>query len=267
MDIQEAKELNGKFTEIVPGYTDVFVPLSEPVGGKSEARAFGSCVHLTYKGHDLTVTCDHVAKEDCIYFTNPKGLLTPSVPEGEHPTTPGVHLLDRSKPLDLALFSSDALAMEQHGKTRYDLAKSAVVTRELLADPKHKGLASFIYGVWGKQTSGFVYPDGLAYMQVITYSGLGPIHEVTEDLIVTDHAEKEDLREGEPTLKQIEDIEITGGYRDIKGCSGSGLWIMADGPVLAGILCRPREAPADQHLIEFTPVWQVLAFIDSTLAE
>jgi hypothetical protein len=140
------------------------------------------------------------------------------------------------------------------------------VTHALLADPKHKGLASFIYGVLGKQTSGFVYPDGLAYMEVITYSGLGPIVEVTENLVVTDHAEKQSLREGEPVISRIKNIVPTGGYRDISGCSGSGLWIMTTEPILVGILCRPRAADSDKHLIEFTPVWHLLKLADEILA-
>ena len=266
MDVCEAKELNRKFTAVVPKHSDVFLALSQPVEGKSETRGVGSCVHLVYKGRKLTVTCDHVAKERCICFTNPKGLAAPSVPEGQHPLVPGLTLLRRSKPHDLAVFDSEALPMEQHGKTRFDLAKSAVVTHALLSDPKYRGLASFIYGVWGEQTTGCVYPDGLAYMEVITYSALGPIVEVTADLIVTDHAEKQDLREGEPVIQRIKNIAPTGGYRDISGCSGSGLWIMTTEPILAGILCRARTAPSDQHLIEFTPVWHVLKLVDAILA-
>lgn len=266
MEMPEARQLNGKFTSVVPKHTDVFLTLSQPVEGKSETKGIGSCVHLLYKGRNFIVTCDHVAKERCIYFTNPKGIATPCVPEGQHTLVSGLPLLERSKPHDLAIFDGADLPMEQHGKTRFDLAKSAVVTHALLSDTKHNGLASFIYGVFGEQTSGIVYPDGLAYIEVITYSGLGPIVEVTEDMIVTDHAEKQNLLEGKPLIARIKNIVPTGGYRDISGCSGSGLWIMKTEPILAGILCRPRVANSDKHLIEFTPVWHLLKLLDEILA-
>jgi hypothetical protein len=112
MEVSEAKQLNGKFTAVVPKHTDVFLTLSQPVDGKSETKGLGSCVHLVYKGRNLTMTCDHVAKEGCIYFTNPKGLATPHVPEGQHPLVSGLPLLKRSKPHDLAIFDSAALPME-----------------------------------------------------------------------------------------------------------------------------------------------------------
>jgi hypothetical protein len=46
VELAEAKALYRRFVGIVPSYTVVFLSLSEPVSGKSETEAIGSCVHL-----------------------------------------------------------------------------------------------------------------------------------------------------------------------------------------------------------------------------
>jgi len=247
MELADAKALFKRFSDQVPSHTDILLALSQPQDGKSGCRGVGSGVHVTYCGRHLTITCSHVAKHDCLYFSNPKGLRSPQIPDGEHPLVSNISLLVRSERDDIAVLDSAHLPITAHGKSRYDLAKSLEVTKELLSSPELNGLAGYTYGVWGSQTSGFIYPDGLAYMQVITYSGIGPITAVSDDTLIVDLSEKDDLREGEPALDRIRDIQPTGGYRDISGCSGCGLWIMKDQPRLAGILLAPERATRSQH--------------------
>ncbi len=260
MNTDEAKSLTAKLAACAAQHTDIIIALTQPENGRSQCKGFGSTVHLSYGSREFSVTCSHVAKEDCLYFTNPKHLPKPMIPEGEHGSVRNIEVLVRCVSRDLAILESSCLPMTAHSKSRYPLEKSRVVTKDLLL--KHSGLASLVYGVWGNMTVGFNYPDGLSYAEVVTYTALGPIVSVTDDEIICDITEKNDLRQGTPTLERIKCVTPTGGSRDISGCSGCGVWIMGDEPVLAATLLGPKEATGDKHLVRCTPVWHTIRLIE-----
>jgi len=264
MNVDEARSLTARLTACAVQHTDIIIALTRPDHSHSQCRGVGSTVHLSYRSRQVSITCSHVAKEDCLYFTNPKQLPKPIIPEGDRGVVQNVELLGRSEKYDIAILESSCLPMTSHSKSRYPLERSRIVTKDLLL--KHGGLASLVYGVWGEMTAGFNYPDGRSYAEVVTYSALGPIVSVTDDEIICDITEKDDLRQGTPTLDRIKHVTPTGGSRDISGCSGCGVWIMGDEPVFAATLLGPREATRAKHLVRCTPVWHTIRIVDDLLA-
>jgi hypothetical protein len=169
-------------------------------------------------------------------------------------------LLDWSEELDLAVFSGAGLDLGASKKLRYLMSKSDWCTRKRFQD--EIGLATCLYGLWGEKTRGHIYEDGLVYLNAPIYTAVGPLTQVTEHELIADMAEKELLfrNDANPVIKGT---ALTGGARDITGTSGSGLWFMLDKePTALGmVLGRADPCPPGTHLMRFTPVWSVRAWL------
>lgn len=268
MNTEEAKQLSHRFQEFAQPHTDVFFSLRRSDERTAVFEKVGSAIHITYKGLSLAVTCHHVAPIGCIYFTNPKRLKRPTIPDGEKAFRQNVEELARSEALDLAVFDTSNIDVGAHGKQRYDLQKSGGVTPETVG--KNIGTLSCIYGVWGKHVSGKSWEDAVLYIQFPVYTGLGPITGIERGFVIGDFAENEILERPKPNteFEVLKTIMPTGGARDLSGCSGSGLWVLCGGePVLAGILLGPEPSQHDQHLIRFTPVWSLMTLIDQKIIQ
>lgn len=169
--------------------------------------------------------------------------------------------VSRSEPFDLAIFQHDDDVSQNSPNHWYELSKSSIFSEQSdLVD-----LLSYIHGVWGESSSMYQHPlSGLLDYFLQSYTGFGPIIEVSGKEIIADFAEKEFVEEpSEEVKKRIPDFELSGGVRDISGCSGSGLWVHTkEGVRLLGILLGRKEGRSDEHLIRFTPVWKLIEFVE-----
>ena len=92
----------------------------------------------------------------------------------------------------------------------------------------------------------------------LTYTACGGISKVSNELIQGDFAEKEI---GNDSLTDLDGnaLPVTGGARDIRGMSGSGLWCFNqdDKLNLLGLLSHKDDLSCDrnQHLINCVPIW------------
>jgi len=172
---------------------------------------------------------------------------------------PPVDVVSRSNPHDLAVLDTSELPLTKHGKNRYDLKKSSVVRYESLKGKE--GLAAYIYGTWAKHTPVHDYEDGVSYSEIVVFSSIGPIIDISKDVITVDITEKDVLAVNQSANIPDEDKIPSGGSRDISGCSGCGLWIMCKEPILAGTLVGPIVATSTKHTTRCTPIWRTIELI------
>lgn len=267
MKIEEVAALSPTFRDSAGKFTDVFLVLSNEKIDSDGAKAasFGSCIHLLYKGKKITVTCDHVAKQNSDYITSPKqvpGTCLPVQPDG---FSRDLVRIDSSSSLDLAIFQYTDDPDQNVPLERYNLERSQVINKQTIP----VGLLSYIHGAWGEYSPMHQYTDGLLYHEIQIYSAFGPITSIRDDLLVGDFAEKEFVDgPSDEVKKRVPNFKLTGGHRDIQGCSGSGLWALNGEDVfLLGILLGRIDSAHNEHLIRFTPVWKVIDFVDSIFSK
>lgn len=247
---KKIKKLMLRFSYTASKYTDVLLVLN--ITGK--LCGFGSCIHIRTCGRILTVSCNHVAYPSSVYFSGPERLKKDIITDEDISRICKIKLIKRYDKYDLAVFDSSNLKLEDNGKFRYDLDKSRKITFEVAK--KNVDSICFIYGILGSKTRVYNYPDGMNYMQLPIYTGIGPLVSVANDKVIADFAEKEMYELNVEHFPQLEGLYPTGGSRDISGASGSGLWIQfGDEILLIGILLGPKEASSGKHLIRFTPIW------------
>ena len=245
------------YFSVVSRYTDVLLSINND----GKCVKLGSCIHIKVSGKNLTISCCHVAHPSSSYFSGPKRLKQDIIPKDDNSRVSKIELVLRDKIYDIAIFNSNNLPLEKHGKSGYDLIKSKILTLEIAK--RNIFSASYICGAFGSMTQGYTYPDGLSYMKLPLYTGLGTIVDVSNDEIITDFAEKDMYELNTNSFPHLKGLCPTGGYRDISGTSGSGLWIQLNNEILlAGILLGRRKAPSSKHLIGFTPVWIIRDLIE-----
>lgn len=232
----------------------------------ADGRAgFASCVLLEVSGRAVAVTCEHVLKAGATYFIGPHRLETDRVRDDVGAPVSAARLLARNKTADVALFEIPGDAPIQRGKQPYPLARSLPITEELVA--ANLGTAGFICGLFGTGSSGHQYPDGVVYTNTPFYSAVGPVKSCTRDQIVVDCAEKDLLFKNDAAFPQLRDIVPTGGMRELKGISGSGLWFRGGDRIELGgiVLGRKDGDDRQEHLIRVTPVWVLREWTDVEL--
>lgn len=229
--------------------TDIVLVAKEVTPHTLAQTALGSAVCLEVDGQTVLVTCNHVVAKGEYHYCGPKRLGKPMM-DAESNGVARSPVLYRSTQLDLAVLRYGRGAEE---KDPWPLEHANDVDYAFL-EPQI-GTAAFILGVWGEQTRAASYPDGQLYIEAPRYAGIGPLRTVTELELVGDFAEVEILSRS-PELERLADIQPTGGVRNLKGISGSGLWMILDGePLLVGIVHGPNDGRVDEHLIRATPVW------------
>ncbi len=249
----EIKELMHQFSITVSKYTDILLSLN--IEGK--CVKLGSCIHIKAHDKDLAISCNHVAHQYSNYFSGLQRLKRDIIPENNKSRTPKIDLVYRSNEYDLTVFNSDSLSTEDSGKSRYNLCKSEQITLEICQ--KNISSLCYIYGILGSMTRSYTYPDGINYIQIPIYTAIGPIVSANNNKIVADFAEKEIYELNVKSFPHMDRISPTGGYRNIHGASGSGLWIqLANEILLAGVLVGSNERSSTKHLIRFLPIWIVI---------
>ncbi|MCR4322052.1 MAG: hypothetical protein NUV74_17170 [Candidatus Brocadiaceae bacterium] len=195
-------------------HTDVLLSINN-----GKCVKFGSCIHIKVNGKNLTISCSHVAEKSSSYFSGPKRLKQDIIPEDDKSSVSKMELIFRNEEYDIAIFNSSNLPIEEHGKSRYDLSESKIITFEMAK--KNISSAGYIYGIFGSMTQGYTYSDGISYMKIPFYTGLGSIVTVSNDEIIADFAEKELYELNTRSFPHLKGLCPTGGSRDISGASPS----------------------------------------------
>lgn len=228
------------------------------------ACGLASCTYIEWSGRAYALSCHHVLAEQREYLAGAKRLSGGTIDEAGSQEVAPLIPVQSDKGLDLALFDLNGLALPSIPKQAYPLADSQL---NLEKAQKNLRCVSFIHAAPGFATRGHQYPqDGLVFMQCPIYSAYGPILEATDDVIVADFAEAELNELNAEVFPHLRDFTPNGGTRNLSGMSGSGLWVICDGRFkLLGVLLGLdlRNDPATQHLIRFTPIWQVTAWLES----
>lgn len=212
-----------------------------------------SSVYLQLGESYLAVTCRHVeAGSDLCYVgaaaTEPTmaGLL--SMPASD-PSWPLVVWTDA----DIAFFKADPKRVRANKREFVDMKAALPLTREKLPT-----LASaIITGIWAAESRYEPHQDAMLF-DPFDYTAKGEIVTVDEYEITARFEEHEVVVWDEAQRHKANKIKPQGASRNLKGMSGSGLWVpvKGGGVALAGILKGPKTYIGDP-LIVFTPIWTI----------
>lgn len=228
-------------------------PVSE---AKSQVRSLASGLLLWPSSPGLLVTCNHVTRKGKVHYFGPGRLRQDRAPEDPrtHLVAPAA-LVAANRDFDLALLRGDASQPSPSDRIPYDITRSDIVTISWLAD--RKNCAAFILGYWGTRTKCGFWEDGQSYVETFLYGGCGPLVQVESGELLADMSENSIIFRN-PRLPKRTTPKVTNRRRNLKGISGSGLWMLLDdGPILVGVVLGARPGRRDQHLIRATPVWQL----------
>lgn len=238
-----------KHTELVM----VTYPVSE---AKSQVRSLASGLLLWPSSPSLLVTCNHVTRKGKVHYFGPGRLHQDRVPDD--PRTHRVAragLVAASRDFDLALLRGDTSQPSPSDRIPYEITRSDIVTRSWLEE--RKNCAAFILGYWGARTKCFAWEDGQFYVETFLYGGCGPLVQVESGELLADMPE-DTIVFRSPRLPKRATPKVTNRRRNLKGISGSGLWMLLDdGPILVGVVLGARRGRHDQHLIRAAPIWQL----------
>ncbi len=238
-----------KHTELVM----VTYPVSE---AKPQVRSLASGLLLWPSIPSLLVTCNHVTRKGKVHYFGPGRLHQDRVPEGPrtHVVAPAA-LVAENRDFDLALLRGDISQPSPSDRIPYDITRSDIVTSSWLAE--RKSCAAFILGYWGARTKCASWDDGQFYVETFLYGGCGPLVQVESGELLADMSEDAIVFRN-PRLPKRATPKVTNRRRNLKGISGSGLWMLLDdGPILVGIVLGTRQGRRDQHLIRATPIWRL----------
>lgn len=256
----EATKMLEYVAEEVMSYTDIVFSATELSKTRLSIEGFGSALSLHYQGERLTVTCEHVTSRGNLVYGGPEWLDKPIAPTSSERSVSPTRGLGNCSRLDLALLEE----LSSSNATPYPLERSEMITGEWLK--AQRGTAAFVHGFWSNKAKCFPYPDGMFYLEAPYYSAIGPLKEVRETEIVGDFAERSILFKNDDAFMQLRNLTPTGGDRDLRGISGSGLWMVYDdSPVLVGVVLGRKPRRRNRHLIRATPVWQLISLAERLL--
>ena len=273
-DPKVVEEAEANFLSLLPhiqSHTGQILPCQ--VGERRELTGQGSCVFVSLNGRKFAVTCAHVLRGSGSSLIGASVVRDAAPPLGTPGTARSVSPTDTDERADLAAFEMNWFDPAAASKESYRLDGDVspigfeVVSRNL-------GTASFIGAVPGAGAglgAGLHAPPspGVLVTESPVYSAYGPIVGVTDDLIVANFAERANLAPPAGSSGMSSPITLSGGARDIRGMSGSGLWGKGKtGPVLLGILLRKASDNDDgaEHRICFRPIWKVVEWLSAIAA-
>lgn len=243
-------------------FTDTVLKVDKTSGQVGQA----SCVYINWENKIYALSCQHILKPNCIYYSGAKKVDV-SATHFEAHNVPALNLVASNENLDLALFDLNGLDISSIPRSAYDIL-GVTFSRESVQ--KNLTCVSFIHGVPGFASSVIELSKGQVYMEAPIYSAYGPLVSVTDDVVVADFAEADLLEVDTKTYPQLKGFQASGGARDLRGMSGSGLWVpRATSFKLLGILLGrdPSTDPSSQHKIRFTPIWKVVEWLEKIVSE
>jgi hypothetical protein len=233
-------------------------PLIAVVDETKAHFAIASTVLVRWQGVRLAFTAEHISRE------KPKALILdmPAIDHRMRPTKMPdtaleAQLIYRDPAIDLLVLDARHLKhLIALGKTDYDLAKSAKVSAvSLRTNPMPSAI---IYGYIGPET-GAANIGGWRMFDPPPYHARGQITRVEDDRIVARFEEHEVIARNVEAYPQLAKLKVEGASQNLKGTSGSGLWVPTpDGVVLAGLLRGPANGQIGDPNIVFTPIWIIL---------
>ena len=213
-----------------------------------------SSVYVQFGDHHFAVTCRHVEANSDLWYVNAaaieptrKGLE--SMP-GSEPSWPQVVWTDA----DIAFFQADPKRVEANGRAFLDLKAGPVLSREKLKPQT----SAIITGIWAAESQFEPHSDAMLF-DPFAYTAKGEVVAVEEHEITARFEEHEVVVWDESEREKANKIKPEGASRNLKGMSGSGLWIPVNGGevALAGILRGPKTEIGDPEIL-FTPVWTIV---------
>ena len=258
-------ELRERFLPFIAQHTGVLLYRKRTATGPADF-GLGACVHIEYQGRRFSVTCEHVTQNAAELYNL---VITPSTeprPLVVSDLSPAV-LVGSIPQIDLAILNAQNENFASALKQPYPLAHSDYVTLECL---EHEpGALSVIASAFASHAR--IVPHGkVIYFEGPVYAAGGPIISVSSDSIIADFSEKQQLYRNVELFPQLEDLQISGGSRDLSGMSGSGLWIRNDrehGVILAGIWKGPASGRVGDPQLRFIPVWLLRGLLNDLLNE
>jgi hypothetical protein len=217
-----------------------------------------SAVLVRWRGVRLGFTADHILRE------NPKALVF-DIPAMDHRTRPAkmpeaaleARPLYRDPDIDLLVLDARHLRhVIELGKEGYDLTKSAKAASESLrTNPLPSAI---IYGYLGPETNA-ANVGRWRMFDPPPYQARGQVTLVEEDQIIARFEEHVIIARNVEAYPQLAKLKAEGASRNLKGTSGSGLWVPTpSGVVLAGLLRGPASGQVGDPDILFTPIWVIL---------
>lgn len=257
----EYRENMNKIAEKALTHTDLIV-VGAKENSKFELRGLGSSIFIRYKEANYLLTCSHVIGNNTIFFSGAKKLHQNERLNND-PTNrqKNLTLLEREDSIDTAILSG--YPEGDTAKTAYDIEKSRFLNKEIAE--KNIGTLCCFVGVMGEHTQFGPWPD-ILYANVCYVKAMSGLGEIQNGCLTGDFAAKEiaDKQEGLfPSLTKLKE----GGEINLCGCSGCGLWgIDKENIFLLGMLQGKNPGdPAKEHIIRFTPVWDIIALLDSKI--
>jgi hypothetical protein len=218
-----------------------------------------SCVYIEYRSRRFAITCQHVTRDASSVYVLAIAPSNEPTPLGPVTQLIPATVLKEDAEHDLAVLDAQTVDFSVTQKQPFASGTSDFITQSCLED--QPGLLSFIYGTLGSKTE--LVPTGKnRYVEVPIYSAGGQIKTVTPTAITAEFKEQELLFHNVDVFPQLQDMKVSGGSRDLRGMSGSGLWIRDNhGVILAGILKGPASGEIADPEIRFTPIWVLRAIL------
>jgi hypothetical protein len=260
---QSAKETLERTSRHALKHTEIVLVSKPSANGTLHLSGWGSGILVRQRHSNLLVTCHHVTSYGSVHHYGASRLEEPRIPRdpGKHAVNPAL-LIASNPSSDLAILQASEPISSVPPKSYYDLSRSDFVTEEMLT--KNIGTAAVICGpsLQGAER----HESG--YFEAPIYSALGPLTDVRHGQLVADMAEADFLFKDSDLFPQLKEMTPSGGPRNLKGISGSGLWLLDnDDPVLAGIVLGPNPGASDTHLIRITPIWSLREWMSALYAE
>lgn len=233
-------------------------PLVKVVDATKGHFGIVSAVLVRWQGVRLAFTAEHVLRE------NTKALVL-DMPAIEHRTRPTkmpeaaleARPIYRDPDIDLLVLDARHVRhLTELGKEDYDLTKSAkVAAKSLRTSPMP---SSILYGYLGPET-GVANIGAWRMFDPPPYHARGQVTIVEDDRIVARFEEHTIATRNVEAFPQLAKLKVEGASRNLKGTSGSGLWVPTPGGVvLAGLLKGPASGKIGDPDIAFTPIWVIL---------
>jgi hypothetical protein len=233
-------------------------PLVKVVDETKGHFGIASAVLVRWQGVRLAFTAEHVLREK----TKALVLDMPAIDHRARPTKMPEEALVakpifRDPAIDLLVLDARHVRhLTGLGKEDYDLTKSAKVAAESLRTSPMP--SAIIYGYLGPET-GVANIGGWRMFDPPPYHARGQLTLVENDRIVARFEEHAIVTRNVEAYPQLAKLKAEGASRNLKGTSGSGLWVPTPGGVvLAGLLRGPASGQIGDPDIAFTPIWVIL---------
>jgi hypothetical protein len=233
-------------------YTGLVLTRSLALDGSWRCGA-ASCVYVQFGSWHLAVTCRHVEAKSDLWYVNAPAIGATLHDLASMPASSPSWPLAVWTDADIAFFNADPKVVRANSRAFVDLKAGTELTRDKLP----KSASAIITGIWAAQSQ-YEKARDFVLFDPFAYTAKGEIVDVQEHEIMARFEEHEVVVWNEAERQKANKIKPKGASRDLKGMSGSGLWVPdgKDGVILAGILKGAKKDAGDPNIV-FTPIWTI----------